>query len=208
MTDRELSKLHAAVRKVLKHHNLLKVGDGVVEADLIAAVLDAAPAPVTPGAVPTVEQIEDRIGYRLPEWSMNLLLKMWRETLIAPAPVVPQKELSHFTAGTFAAGAIHRECATFPPEDRCPECRPAPAPVAQPGWALVPVEPTPEMAKASCFRYCAMFVKDYKAMIAAAPTAPAPVTEKRCPCGYIAPCVKRVPIGFCRAGVGQEGGAA
>ena len=44
------------------------------------------------------------------------------------------------------------------------------APAAPAGWQLVPVEPTPEMAKAGCYRYCKEFVKDYKAMIAAAPT--------------------------------------
>jgi hypothetical protein len=32
--------MHTAVRKVLKHHKLTEVGDGVVEADLIYAVLE------------------------------------------------------------------------------------------------------------------------------------------------------------------------
>lgn len=36
--------LHAAVRKVLKHHKLTKVGDGVVEADLIYAMADVLEA--------------------------------------------------------------------------------------------------------------------------------------------------------------------
>jgi hypothetical protein len=34
---------HASVRGVLRHHNLTVYGDGVIEADLIHAVLDAAP---------------------------------------------------------------------------------------------------------------------------------------------------------------------
>lgn len=34
------SKQHNAVRNVLKHHKLITVGDGVIEADLIYAVLD------------------------------------------------------------------------------------------------------------------------------------------------------------------------
>lgn len=38
------SAQHAAVRKVLKHHGLTLVGDAVVEADLIAAVLSETPA--------------------------------------------------------------------------------------------------------------------------------------------------------------------
>jgi hypothetical protein len=40
------------------------------------------------------------------------------------------------------------------------------------GFKMVPLEPTPEMAEAGCYRYCAAFVKDYKSMIAAAPAAP------------------------------------
>ncbi len=47
-------------------------------------------------------------------------------------------------------------------------------PVAVPqGFALVPVEPTQAMAKAGCYRYCDQFVRDYRAMLAAAPAAPA-----------------------------------
>lgn len=34
-------KMHNAVRAVLKHHGLTEIGDTVVEADLIAAVLKA-----------------------------------------------------------------------------------------------------------------------------------------------------------------------
>lgn len=41
------------------------------------------------------------------------------------------------------------------------------------GFVLVPVEPTPEMAKVGCYRYCAALVRDYKAMLAAAPKLPA-----------------------------------
>ena len=59
------------------------------------------------------------------------------------------------------------------------------AAVAEPvatGFKLVPLEPTPEMAKAGCYRYCATFVKDYKAMIAAAPAAP-PQRDRCWACG-------------------------
>lgn len=61
------------------------------------------------------------------------------------------------------------------------------ATVAEPvsaGFKLVPLEPTPEMAKAGCYRYCAAFVKDYKAMIAAAPAAP-PQREPTEPGWYV-----------------------
>lgn len=39
VTDTNIGQYHTAVRAVLKHHNLTEVGDGVVEADLIDAVL-------------------------------------------------------------------------------------------------------------------------------------------------------------------------
>lgn len=39
--DVHTPKMHDAVRAVLKHHGLTKIGDTVVEADLIAAVLKA-----------------------------------------------------------------------------------------------------------------------------------------------------------------------
>ena len=40
-----MSGMHSAIRKVLRHHGLTKVGDGVVESDLIEAVLGAQPTP-------------------------------------------------------------------------------------------------------------------------------------------------------------------
>lgn len=45
--ERKTSAMHAAVRKVLQYHGLVKGSDGVVEADLIYAVLDA-PSPPPP----------------------------------------------------------------------------------------------------------------------------------------------------------------
>jgi hypothetical protein len=51
-------------------------------------------------------------------------------------------------------------------------------PVAVPqGFALVPVMPTQAMAKAGCYRYCDQFVRDYRAMLAAAPAAPATAAQ-------------------------------
>jgi hypothetical protein len=37
--SKDRSAMHSAVRKVLEHHRLTRVGDGVFEADLIDAVL-------------------------------------------------------------------------------------------------------------------------------------------------------------------------
>lgn len=48
-------EMHTAVRNVLKHHKLTTHGDGVVEADLIAAVLSAAPE--APSAQPMPEPV-------------------------------------------------------------------------------------------------------------------------------------------------------
>ena len=40
-TTGRTADMHARVRSVLKHHQLTKHGDGVIEADLIEAVLDS-----------------------------------------------------------------------------------------------------------------------------------------------------------------------
>ncbi len=40
--EKMIGKYHAAVRAVLQHHKLTEVGNGVVEADLVEAVLTVA----------------------------------------------------------------------------------------------------------------------------------------------------------------------
>lgn len=77
---------HSRVRAVLKHHGLTKDGDGVVESDIIEAVLGAAPAP-HPDTRTVVQQMVDALED----------VNRWRNTGIGRPP--EQTSMAAITAG-------------------------------------------------------------------------------------------------------------
>ena len=105
-----------------------------------------------------------------------------REVLAAPAPE--------------ADPCIYPACQTNGCREACkPEPTQALAANVPAGYKLVPVEPTPEML------HCAEMWDDgfpgaWSRALAAAP--------ERCQCGYLMPCSKTVPVGFCRSHVKEK----
>ena len=128
-------------RRVSRRFVALPDGSSKPERDLVVEAMRAALA--QQAATPTGD---DQALQRVGRWLDGL----------------PEKPCDHpyWTNGMFAndcrdAAEVARQAAT-----------PAPA-----GWKLVPVDITPEMAKAACWRYTAEMAKDWKAAVNAAPPA-------------------------------------